>query len=257
MLATELAPRDDGAGMLHGKLNFVSFTPRTSFDMGHAGDQRRERELLFHLLAPRVGRRTALMNLLQGGVGSKDGWRRGLDTALSIEPGLHKRFDEAFHSHANLQCRMGKVIDKWFYRCRGDWPAGARRERNELIGDLRRLLAKVCVHALEPDLVVLDEFQRFKPLLETREDHQSEATRLAQSLFCAQAHDGCPVRTLLLSATPYKLYTADAEIEQEDHYEDFLATTKFLLGPQSTAPGQPMCSGDGDLWQPRPALLWS
>ena len=38
------------------------------------------------------------------------------------------------------------------------------------------------------------------------------------------------MRTLLLSATPYKLYTADAEIEREEHYADFLATTRFLLG---------------------------
>jgi hypothetical protein len=38
------------------------------------------------------------------------------------------------------------------------------------------------------------------------------------------------VRTLLLSATPYKLYTADAEIAHEDHYKDFLATMRFLMG---------------------------
>ena len=232
MLATELAPQDDGAGMLHGKLNFVSFTPRTSFDMGHAGGQRRERELLFHLLAPRAKRRTALMNLLQGGVGSKDWWRRGLETEPPIEPGIRRRFEEAFQEHTDLQRMMDDAIERWFFRYRDDWPAEARWARNDLVGQLRRLLAKVCVHALEPDLIILDEFQRFKPLLETREDHQSEAAKLAQSLFCAKAHDGGPVRTLLLSATPYKLYTADAEIEQEDHYEDFLATTKFLFGAQ-------------------------
>ena len=200
--------------------------------MGHAGGQRRERELLFHLLAPRVGRRTALMNLLQGGVGNKDGWRRGLDTVPSIEPGIRSRFDEAFRGSADLRRMMEEVIGRWFHRYREDWPREARWVRNELIGKLRRLLAKVCVHALKPDLVILDEFQRFKPLLETREEHQSEAAKLAQSLFRIKAHDGRAVRTLLLSATPYKLYTADAEIEQEDHYEDFLATTKFLLGPQ-------------------------
>ena len=34
--------------------------------------------------------------------------------------------------------------------------------------------------------------------------------------------------------TPYKLYTADAEIEQEDHYEDFLATARFLFDAQES-----------------------
>ena len=96
------------------------------------------------------------------------------------------------------------------------------------------MLAAVCIRALEPDLVILDEFQRFKPLIETREEHRSPAAELAQSLFQTKAHDGRPVPTLLLSATPYKLYTTDAEIEQEDHYEDFLATTRFLFGNQES-----------------------
>ena len=230
MLATELSSQDDRPGFLQNKLNFVSFTPRTSFDMGHSGGQRRERELLFHLLAPRVPRRTALMNLLQGGVRNRDGWRAGLHYPPPIEPGIRQRFDDALDDHGDLQHEMTETIDTWFCRYRDDWPAGARAARNRLIGELRRVLAEVCVEVLEPDLVILDEFQRFKPLIETRDDHRSEAADLAQSLFLAQAHDGRPVRTLLLSATPYKLYTSDAEIEQEDHYEDFLATTRFLFG---------------------------
>ena len=232
MLATEFAPRTGHPGMLHGKLNFVSFTPRTSFDMGHAGGRRRERELLFHLLAPNVERRIPLMNVLQGGVRDREGWRRGLETELPIECGIRKRFDAELRKRVGLRRKLDNAIEGWFHRYRDKWPPDARRARNEVVGELRQLLAGVCVHALEPDLVILDEFQRFKPLIETRTEHQSEAAELAQSLFCATAHDGRPVRTLLLSATPYKLYTADAEIEHEDHFEDFLATTKFLFGAQ-------------------------
>ena len=230
MLATELSSPEGRPGFLQNKLNFVSFTPRTSFDLGHSGGQRRERELLFHLLAPRAPRRTALMNLLQGGVRNRDGWRAGLHYPPPIEPGIRQRFDDALAAHVDLREEMTETIDTWFRRYRDDWPAEARAARNRLIGELRRVLAEVCVEVLEPDLVILDEFQRFKPLIETRDDHRSEAADLAQSLFWARAHDGRPVRTLLLSATPYKLYTTDAEIEQEDHYEDFLATTRFLFG---------------------------
>ncbi len=230
MLATELTPRDDGPGFMDNKLNFVSFTPGTSFDMGRSAGRRRERELLFHLLAAHVERSTPLMNLLQGGVRNKEGWRQGLDAELSIEPGIRRDFDKEFARRNDLQCKLHGLLDTWFRRYRCDWPDEARWERNDLIGELRRLLAAVCIHALEPDLVILDEFQRFKPLIETREDYRSEAAELAQSLFQAKAHDGRPVPTLLLSATPYKLYTTDAEIEQEDHYEDFLATTRFLFG---------------------------
>ena len=230
MLATELAPRDNGPSFMDNKLNFVSFTPGTSFDMGHSGGQRREREVLFHLLAPHVERSTPLKNLLQGGVKNKDDWRRGLDAPLPIEPTIRQDFDAEFERCHGLQRKLRETLDTWFYRYQDHWPAEARWARDELVGDLRRLLAKLCIRALEPDLVILDEFQRFKPLIETREDRRSEAAELAQSLFQAKAHDGRPVPTLLLSATPYKLYTTDAEIEQEDHYEDFLATTRFLFG---------------------------
>ena len=234
MLATELAPRGNGAGLSDSKLNFISFTPGTSFKMGHAGGQRRERELLFHLLAPHVERRTALMNLLQGGIARKEGWREGLAARPPIQPEIKACFDAAFRGQDTLQRQMDELFDTWFHRYREHWPREARWARDDLIGKLRRLLAEVCVQALEPDLVILDEFQRFKPLLETREEYRSPDAELAQSLFMAQAHDHRPVRTLLLSATPYKFYTADAELEQEDHYEDFLATTRFLLGNEES-----------------------
>ena len=232
MLATELAPRDGEPGLADNKLNFISFTPGTSFDMGRSTGQRREREVLFHLLAPRFDprRRTALMNLLQGGMTRKDDWRWGLDSSgIPLHPEIKKRFRNAFIERKDLRRELHKLFDAWFYRYRQTWPDEARRRRNAVIAELRRLLAEVCVQALDPDLVILDEFQRFKTLLETREEHRDPAAELARDLFRVRNSDGNPVRTLLLSATPYKLYTADAEIGNEDHYEDFLATTRFLL----------------------------
>ena len=229
MLATELASHDGERGFMDNKLNFISFTPGTSFNMGHSGGQRRERALLFHLLAPHVQRTTPLMNLLQGGVRNKRKWRQGLDVELPIEFEIRRGFDVEFERRNDLQFKLRDALDTWFRRYRHRWPDKARWTRDELIGDLRRLLAQICIRALEPDLVIVDEFQRFKPLIETREDRGSEAAKLAQSLFQTEAHDGRPVPTLLLSATPYKLYTTDIEMEQEDHYEDFLATTRFLF----------------------------
>ena len=237
MLATELAPQGDGPGFMENKLNFVSFTPGTSFEMGHSGGQRREREVLFHLLTPHVKFRTPLMNLLQGWVTKRDAWRRRLNTELPIESGIRADFDEEFERRDDLQRDLHDLLNSSFRRYRHHWPDEARWRRDKLIGELRRLLAEVCIRALEPDLVILDEFQRFKPLIETRDDRRSPAAEVAQSLFETKAHDGRPVPTLLLSATPYKLYTTDAEIEQEDHYEDFLATTRFLFGGRESRVG--------------------
>ena len=68
MLATELAS-GDGTSLAGSKLNFVSFTPGTSFNLRSSGGRADERALLFHLLKDRVARDTGLMNLLQMGVG--------------------------------------------------------------------------------------------------------------------------------------------------------------------------------------------
>ena len=88
-----------------------------------------------------------------------------------------------------------------------------------VVEQMRRRLADVCIDALEPDLVILDEFQRFKDLL----NGQDEAAELAQQLFRRPE-----VRVLLLSATPYRMLSLDHENE-DDHYEDFLKTLGFLF----------------------------
>ena len=234
MLATELAPRHGATGALEGRLSFVSFTPSTSFKLGHQSGQRCEREVLFRLLHPVIQRWKPLANLLQAGITRKDDWRWGLKHRdLPIEPGIRDRFVERFQADEALQRELHDTLDRWFFRYRSTWPSEARGARNALIGKLRLLLAGICLDVLEPDLIVLDEFQRFKPLLEKNSNRQSEAAQLAQALFQITAHDGRPARTLLLSATPYKLYTTDAEIGQEDHHKDFLATTEFLFGNQT------------------------
>ena len=104
---------------------------------------------------------------------------------------------------------------------------------SRLIGEFRKILAQSSVEALEPDLIILDEFQRFRHLLEdpTGED---DTRTLAQTLFNYESEDG-HARTLLLSATPYKMYTLAAESGHDDHYQDFVKTTEFLLGAETKA----------------------
>lgn len=227
MLATQLAPRADERSLADSRLNFVSFTPGTSFRMGRAKGQAAERAVLFHLLQPVVGRDTALMNLLQGAVRSSEDWRRRLREPMSLESGIREKFTAALAASEDAGA-LDAVLDM-FRRRRDEWPEEARGARDTVVGKLRLLLAGACVEALEPDLVILDEFQRFKSLLETREELQDPGAALAQSLFRAETPEGNPVRTLLLSATPYKMYTTDAELEEEEHYSDFVATTRFLL----------------------------
>ena len=230
MLATYLAPRAGARSLADRKLNFVSFTPGPSFKMGHPGGQSAERVVLFRILEEvNPGTREALMNLLQCGIHDNARWCKRLNNNDDpLEPGIQKRFQAALKARSGIVEELEGVLDH--FRCyQKVWPSEVQQRRNALIRKLRRLLAKECVQALKPTLVILDEFQRFKSLLETRKSRQDPGAKLAQALFRTKTSEGNSVRTLLLSATPYKLYTTDAEIEDEDHYEDFLATTRFLL----------------------------
>ena len=239
MLATHLAPQEGRAGLSDNKLNFVSFTPSTSFDMGNALGNAPERVVLFRLFESLIPRRTALMNLLQGNVTQRERWRARLNyDEVPIDPSIQARLENRFLTQEVLRNELDSVLSEWCGRYRKYWPEEARQLRNRVVGGLRQLVAEVCIDALKPDLVIMDEFQRFKPLMEPRSEHRTAASELAQSLFNATTPEGNPVRTLLLSATPYKLYTADAEIEDEDHYEDFIATTSFLTRHDAARVGQ-------------------
>ena len=83
---------------------------------------------------------------------------------------------------------------------------------------MRAALARASVETLEPDLVILDEFQRFRHLL----DPETPAGELAHHLFEFEA-----AKVLLLSATPYKPFTY-AEEAGEDHAADLFNTLRFL-----------------------------
>jgi len=138
-----------------------------------------------------------------------------------LDLGLAEAFKTELCSHPALLARFRLLMDEGDDRT----DEGDRYERETLIGDLRQTLARSCLDALEPDLIILDEFQRFRDLLEEpTPDDVDDIRNLAHRLF--QQTDA---RTLLLSATPYKMYTLRDE-EQDDHYADFLKTARFLMG---------------------------
>lgn len=98
--------------------------------------------------------------------------------------------------------------------------------RRWLIGRLRMAMAHAAVDSLAPDLVILDEFQRFKDLFdEQAAGLPAETKRLAQRVLASKR-----TKTLVLSATPYKMYTLPAEPDGDDHYQDFQSTVRFLAG---------------------------
>ncbi len=200
-------------------INFISLTPGTTFNLRSSTGVARERVLLFHLLVDVDGvDRAGLRNILQCGVGRRDRWRRMIrEGAQEFDADLAAAFRAAITNDSVLLERLQAKCE--FYHWRDPWRDRVENaERNALVGELRRRLARVCLDALQPSLVILDEFQRFPSLL----GGDSEEAALADELFRLE---GC--RLLLLSATPYRMLSMHGETE-EDHHEDFLTTVGFL-----------------------------
>jgi hypothetical protein len=207
-------------------VTFVGFTPGTSFEFGWRTGQAEERAALFLLLADHLdlarADETALKRILQGTVATLEGFGRYIDrltdrTGGRWERGIQQTFLRAFDRSSTGRELIGLVAQ---VRGRGRLSNEQREAARHLTGELRQLLAESSVRALEPDLVILDESQRFRHLLAT----DTPAGELAGQLF-GQPH----AHVLLLSATPYKPFTyAEESAQGDDHYEDFVRTLEFL-----------------------------
>ena len=213
-------------GLGRNKVNFISLTPGTTFNLRSSTGISRERALLFHLLKHTVEPRRGLYNLLQVGA-SVDNWR------WAVEHTPFGDVDQKLIAEFQIACTNGALLYELgelcclFHRRRNGYPQEMVEGRNKTIARLRSRLAHVCVDALEPDLIILDEFQRFTELLHG--DH--DAALLARELFDYTDREGNAVRTLLLSATPYRMLTLSGDTEDDgNHYREFLETLRFLYG---------------------------
>ncbi len=229
-------------------INFISLTARTTFDhSSRRGGTADERAIIYHMLYDlpwargklRQTYRRGLINLLQGTAG-KESWTSTRSSYhLSTSHYQVFRKDTRSQKAACTRCidaEIGRDLRKLvladyelyedlkecafrFKRIRKYIPAEDNELRWKVVGKLRKILAHACVSALEPDLVIMDEFQRFQDLM----DGESESARLAEAVF-----NYGDAKVLLLSATPYKMLTLPTENTDQNHYSEFLNTLKFL-----------------------------
>jgi hypothetical protein len=224
---TLLALRRQGASALDaGKVNLISLTPGTTFDLKSSAGIVEERVALYRLLRDAVQPARGLYNLLQAYV-SRERWVRETTKPefQDLDADIAARFQR--EAVAGDMRNELEALCKAFHRFRERWPEDLVQRRNATIARLRSTLAKASLGALQPDLVILDEFQRFKDLLQG----DTEAGELARELFAYCDGAGNRARTLLLSATPYRMLTLNHEEEgDDDHYRDFVETLAFLFG---------------------------
>lgn len=258
LLAQEMGGRPgESSAFSSARVTLTSLTPGTSFSMGNNTGQAAERVLMLKLLLQlpelQADRRLerAANALLRVGVSEKN-WARyagpGRLEKIPVSKTVLERFVAALRNEeeglGQEMMALLRMFDQWRQAvpAESDWnrhlnsPHGERLRstRNRVVGRLRHLLARLCLQELAPDLVILDEFQRFKDLLKPPNvdedgvvDIDSDRA-LAQALFEHSTEAGHVVPVLLLSATPYRLYTRNSE-KDDDHYGDFIATTRFLM----------------------------
>ncbi len=214
----------------------VAFTPGTSFQVRGSLGRKEERAVLLALLGHRYGWGRAAsgargFRIMQGDA--------AVESFRSVFQSTRARLSD-LDSNEPAKCfwdRLAACDD-----LRAEWDAlrpsfgqdatglsrKIRTRRAHLVGELRHMLASASLDALQPDLIILDEFQRFAHLLSDTE--LSEETELARELFGWSNDERCErARVLMLSATPYKMYTLDSERSTDDHYEDLLKTLDFLV----------------------------
>lgn len=221
-------------------INLLAITPGTSLRFGHSTGTFPERCLAYAFLRALWGAGVMIPRarwIFWAGITAGDPDRRLRDKSAGYREAVYRSIDEfgevlaevdrarVQHGQSTVRELFDELVDGLAWqRAFPDelWPL-----RAEMIAELRRVMAIVGIAALQPDLVVLDEFQRFKDLLEP--EPSNFAAELAHRLFnYIEPETGRPTRTLLLSATPYRMYTTSDETDA-DHYQDFLATCSFLF----------------------------
>lgn len=239
-----LAQLDQGDDTRRG-INLLAITPGTSLQFGRRTGTFPERALAYAFLrghwgaeamSSRPARRIFWHGIRSGNPGKRlRAWERYYRPLIAPSLGeFGRRLAETDRTRGSAgEPPMRALFDELVAGLahKRTIPRRLYQRLAELIGEVRRVMALVGLDSLRPDLVVLDEFQRFKDLLQTEPD--SLAAEMAQQLFNYTDPDtGRATRTLLLSATPYRMYTTADDLEG-DHYQDFLATCSFLFGDQA------------------------
>jgi hypothetical protein len=218
---TELILRRDDVGT-----TLYAFTPGTSIKRGTGLAW--ERTLLLFLLnrcARLDTNHRKWREFFRCGAGH-DSWSR--DSRLRV---LRKRFNGKISTAAQNAFRKALSVQQFDNKSllhavleaveRFDSEdVTSRRQRNLLVAELRHALQRVATRTIHADLVVLDEVQRFRDVLKQANEQDSIASEILVS--------GRP--TLILSATPYRAYTPEHEVETfGQHHQDFFDTIEFLF----------------------------
>ena len=227
--------QENDAELLNHYIQLIPLTPDTSFRMTAGAGMVGERALMYALLSrmtelqdylPELS--VAMMNdAYKAWEGYRAWYEKAAEECNQKSGGKYYSYMlQELRQELNQQDKTGRTyLDGIISLCLAIRKnQGKRVSENQIIGQLRVIFAKISLKKLEPDLVIMDEFQRFKYLISS--DAESETGMLANKFFHSKN-----VRMLLLSATPYKMYSTPEEIDEsriDEHYTEFLDVMRFL-----------------------------
>ncbi len=226
-------------------VNLVALTPRTSMDLRSSGGTFDERAAALAALRTIWGGRRVrgkgIAAIFAGGIGARGQLtkeqrvraRAAEFGSLGTRP--TRLFRQALADVDRKRRKDGKVsLDQELHNLAHELSGkgvsvDAKQRKAAFIRQVREAMSWTGVQLLQPDLVILDEFQSFRDLLaESSDDWTGE---IARTMFNYEHRAfNRSARVLLLSATPYVMHTTSAEAAagSDLHYEDFLDTYRFL-----------------------------
>ena len=217
-----------------GYIQLIPLTPDTSFRMTTGGGTVNERALMYAIICRMSEFDDVLPELrrfLKYSVSKEDSWNYYIDLyeghVKSCEDRTQGRYPNDLIKRIRDYDREESIIailkQHLHERMAQQHPS---HNGMFVLNKLRVMFARLSTQMLEPDLVIMDEFQRFRFLINS--DRESDTGILAHQFL-----DGGNVRILLLSATPYKLYSTLEEIDDaagvDEHYKEFLQVMDFLF----------------------------
>ena len=207
----------------------IPLTPATSFTMkGKSTGIVSERALIYCMLSkhPSFSQyKDRIYKLLDAG--SVQSWyydvqlmQQRIDDVIKKDKTFLRDFRTAFTDYLKEEKTFAKLLRA---ACKSDFIPND--QRIYIIKNLRMIFAKISLKTLNPDLVIMDEFQRFKELVDT----EGEITE--QKILSREFLKDSSIKVLLLSATPYKPYSTLEELcsgNDGNHYDEFKKVMRFL-----------------------------
>lgn len=220
----------ENAGRGHAYEQLIPLTPATSFSMISGCGTQAERALIYALLSRQdefAGYKAKLKRFMA--CYAKKHWQEYVDAyekrvRACAKNGSHylKDMKEALSERLAGQADL---VAKIKGNCDSKSP-NRIYESQWMINRIRKIFAEISLKKLAPDLVIMDEFQRFRDLIRT-DDNTEEGMLSREFLHTPNT------KVLLLSATPYKPYSTLEEIAEDkegsDHYREFMEVMDYLF----------------------------